>query len=132
MGSVVHFEIHAEDVPRAVAFYVAAFGWQTEDWSSFTGSPYIGLTTHEEGQPGISGAVTQREGANPPAGSAVQGAVLTVEVDDFDIAARRIEEAGGTVAMPKFPLTGMAWQGYFVDTEGNVFGIHQPDETAGL
>ncbi|CAL8972031.1 hypothetical protein TESS_TESS_00372 [Tessaracoccus sp. O5.2] len=62
----------------------------------------------------------------------MQGAVLTVEVDDFDAAARRIEEAGGTVAMPKFPLTGMAWQGYFVDTEGNVFGIHQPDETAGV
>jgi len=55
-----------------------------------------------------------------------------VEVDDFDAAARRIEEAGGTVAMPKFPLTGMAWQGYFVDTEGNVLGIHQPDETAGV
>jgi hypothetical protein len=24
----------------------------------------------------------------------------------------------------------MAWQGYFVDTEGNTFGIHQPDENA--
>jgi predicted enzyme related to lactoylglutathione lyase len=32
--------------------------------------------------------------------------------------------------MPKFALPGMAWQGYFVDTEGNTFGIHQPDENA--
>ena len=66
MGSVVHFEIHAEDVPRAVAFYVAAFGWQTEDWSSFTGSPYIGLTTHEEGQPGISGPSRSARAPIPP------------------------------------------------------------------
>ena len=27
-------------------------------------------------------------------------------------------------------LTGMAWQGYYLDTEGNTFGIHQPDPAA--
>ena len=27
-------------------------------------------------------------------------------------------------------LAGMAWQGYFHDTENNVFGIHQPDPDA--
>lgn len=34
------------------------------------------------------------------------------------------------VALPKMALTGMAWQGYYLDTEGNVFGIHQPDPEA--
>ena len=131
MSSVVHFEIHAEDVQRAVDFYVAAFGWKTEDWSEFTGSPYVGVHTRAEGEPGINGAIMQREGANPQPGSPVLGAVLTVEVEDFDAVADRIEAAGGTVAMPKSPLTGMAWQGYYLDTEGNVFGIHQPDENAG-
>jgi len=24
----------------------------------------------------------------------------------------------------------MAWQGYYLDTEGNTFGIHQPDPAA--
>jgi hypothetical protein len=24
----------------------------------------------------------------------------------------------------------MAWQGYYKDTEGNIFGIHQPDPNA--
>ena len=131
MSSVVHFEIHAEDVQRAVDFYVAAFGWKTEDWSEFTGSPYVGVHTRAEGEPGINGAIMQREGTNPQPGSPVLGAVLTVEVEDFDAVADRIEAAGGTVAMPKYPLTGMAWQGYYLDTEGNVFGIHQPDENAG-
>ena len=27
-------------------------------------------------------------------------------------------------------LTGMAWQGYYLDTEGNTFGLHQPDPQA--
>ena len=44
--------------------------------------------------------------------------------------AKKILAAGGVVAMPKFALTGMAWQGYYLDTEGNTFGIHQPDPNA--
>ena len=43
---------------------------------------------------------------------------------------RKILEAGGTVALPKMALTGMAWQGYYLDTEGNTIGIHQPDPEA--
>ena len=39
-------------------------------------------------------------------------------------------QAGGQLALPKFALPGMAWQGYYLDTEGNVFGIHQPDPNA--
>jgi uncharacterized protein len=27
-------------------------------------------------------------------------------------------------------LPGMAWQGYYLDTEGNTFGIHLPDPDA--
>ncbi len=34
------------------------------------------------------------------------------------------------MALPKVALPGMARQGYFVDTEGNTFGIHQTDENA--
>jgi hypothetical protein len=38
--------------------------------------------------------------------------------------------AGGKVKVPKFAIVNMAWQGYFVDTEGNTFGVHQPDPRA--
>ena len=44
--------------------------------------------------------------------------------------AEKIEKAGGKIAMPKHALTGIAWQGYFLDIEGNVFGVHQPDVNA--
>lgn len=36
----------------------------------------------------------------------------------------------GRAALPKYALPGMAWQEYFIDTEGNTFGLHQPDPSA--
>ena len=56
--------------------------------------------------------------------------MLTIGVDSFDATAERILAAGGAIAQPKAALPGMAWQGYFLDTENNVFGVHQPDESA--
>ncbi len=53
----------------------------------------------------------------------------------FEIQAEQPERAikfYDAVAMPKFALVGVAWQGYFVDPEGNTFGIHQPDADASL
>ena len=129
MPRPVHFEIHAGDVARAKAFYGAAFGWTFEDWSEFAGVPYFGVRTGKE-QPGIDGAIMQRQGEAPPPGAPVVGAVLTLGVEYYDATHEAIERAGGTVALPKQALPGMAWQGYYLDTEGNVFGIHQPDEQA--
>ena len=129
MPRPVHFEIHATDVARARAFYGAVFGWSFEDWSEYAGTPYFGVITGED-QPGINGAIMQRQGTAPAAGAPVVGAVLTVGVEDFDATHDAVERAGGTVVLAKQALPGMAWQGYYLDTEGNVFGIHQPDEQA--
>jgi predicted enzyme related to lactoylglutathione lyase len=51
-------------------------------------------------------------------------------IEDYDAIEAKILDNGGQVAMPKYALPGMAWQGYYIDTEGNVFGIHQSDENA--
>jgi predicted enzyme related to lactoylglutathione lyase len=32
--------------------------------------------------------------------------------------------------MPKFAIPGIGWQAYCLDTEGNLFGIHQLDPAA--
>lgn len=130
MSRPVHFEIHASDPARACEFYAAVFGWTYEDWSDVAGSPYFGVTSGPEDEAGINGAIMQRPGPAPAAGSPVLGAVLTMGSADFDATARRILDAGGTVALGKYALKGMAWQGYFLDTEGNVFGVHQPDPDA--
>lgn len=130
MSRVVHFEIQADDLERARAFYGEAFGWRFEDWSPMTGSPYWGIITGEEGTPGINGALQPRPTPAPPAGQGANAYVCTVQVDDYDACEQRILAAGGSVTMAKMALTGLAWQGYYLDPEGNTFGIHQPDPDA--
>ncbi len=130
MSRVVHFEIQGDDLARAKAFYASALGWTFEDWSSATGTPYWGILTGAPEDPGINGGLQQRPAPAPAVGQGTNAFVCTVQVDDYDETERRILAAGGEVALPKMALTGMAWQGYYLDTEGNTFGIHQPDPSA--
>ena len=130
MSRVIHFEIQADDLDRAKAFYSDVFGWTFEDYSAVTGSPYYGITTGPEDQPGINGGLLGRPSAAPAPEQGTNSYVCTMVVDDYDETERRILDAGGRVALPKSALPGMAWQGYYLDTEGNTFGIHQPDPEA--
>jgi predicted enzyme related to lactoylglutathione lyase len=115
---------------RAKKFYGEIFGWKFEDWSEYAGMPYFGAVTGDESQPGINGALMKRQGPPPVAGQPMNGYSCTLGVEDYDAKEKLILEFGGQVAVPKYALPGMAWQGYYLDTEGNVFGIHQPDENA--
>lgn len=131
MSRVVHFELQADDLERAKAFYGAVFGWEFQDWSSAAGgSPYWGIVTGPDDQPGINGGLLQRPAPSPGPGQGTNAYVCTMGVEDYDATEKRILDAGGQVALPKMALTGMAWQGYYLDTEGNTFGIHQPDPEA--
>ncbi|WP_173915258.1 VOC family protein [Halobacillus sp. Marseille-Q1614] len=130
MGRLVHFEIHVDDMERARKFYGEVFGWTFEDWSEYAGMPYLGAVTGDKKELGIDGALMQRQGPPLKANQPVNGYACTMAVEDFDASEAKIIEHGGKVAMPKHALPGMAWQGYFIDTEGNIFGVHQPDENA--
>ena len=131
MPGPVHFEIQADDLDRAQAFYGAVFGWTFEDYSQFTGSPYFGIVAGAEGEPGINGGLLPRPAPAPAPEQGTNAYVCTMGTADYDATEAAILEAGGQVALPKYALTGMAWQGYYLDTEGNTFGIHQPDQNAG-
>jgi len=131
MGRVVHFEIQVDDIERAKAFYATALGWTYQDWSEQLGAPYWGITTGPGDQAGIDGGLLQRPALVPGEGQGTNAYVCTMAVDDYDETERLILDAGGRVALPKFAIAGMAWQGYYLDTEGNTFGIHQPDPQAG-
>ncbi|MFD1773878.1 VOC family protein [Paenibacillus rhizophilus] len=125
MGRLVHFEIHVDDMERAKKFYGEVFGWTFEDWSDYAGMSYWGAVTGDVNQPGINGALMQRQGASPQPGQAMNGYACTMGVEDYDSTETKILNLGGNLALP-----GMAWQGYYIDTEGNLFGIHQPDKHA--
>jgi hypothetical protein len=130
MARVAHFEIQADDVDRAKAFYSATFAWTFQDWSGTTSSTYWGIVTGSDDEPGINGGLLPRPAAAPAPQQGTNAFVCTVVVDDYDASERLILDAGGQVALPKMALPGMAWQGYYLDTEGNTFGIHQPDPNA--
>jgi predicted enzyme related to lactoylglutathione lyase len=125
----VHFEIHADDVQRAIRFYSDVFGWAFPEW--FPGE-YWGVMTAEEGssEPGINGGLLNRQGPGPAADQPVSAFVCTVQVDDLDECLQRVATAGGKTVVEKHALAGLAWQAYCTDTEGNIFGLHQPDESA--
>ncbi|KMJ57617.1 glyoxalase [Bacillus sp. LL01] len=130
MGRLIHFEIHVDDMERAKGFYGEVFGWSFQDWSEYAGTPYFGAVTGDENELGINGALMQRKGAPPAENQPLNGFACTMGVAEYDVTEKLILENGGKVAVPKYALPGMAWQGYYVDTEGNVFGIHQPDQNA--
>ena len=130
MGRLVHFEIHVNDMERAKTFYGEVFGWSFQDWSDYAGMPYFGAVTGNENEHGIDGALMQRQSAPPEAHQALNAFACTIGVENYDLTEAKIIENGGKLAMPKFALPGMAWQGYYIDPEGNTFGIHQPDVNA--
>jgi uncharacterized protein len=72
----------------------------------------------------------QRQSTPSEANQGMNSYVCTIGVENYDATEAEIIENGGRVAKPKAALTGMAWQGYYFDTEGNIFGIHQPDVNA--
>ena len=127
MPRVVHFEIHAQDPERAVGFYGRVFGWSAQRWG---GEEYWLLTTGSAEERGIDGAILPRRGDPPAAGAPVSGYVCIVEVNDLDRYLAEATAAGGTIAVAKLAVKGVGWLAYCRDTEGNIFGLMQPDTAA--
>ncbi|HMG74462.1 MAG TPA: VOC family protein [Pyrinomonadaceae bacterium] len=126
MPRVVHFEIHAGDTDRAINFYEKCFGWT---FKKFDGPmPYWLVTTGPDDQPGINGGLLPRRGEID--GEAVIAYVCTMGVESVDSSIATVESNGGTIAVPKMPIPGMGWLVYCKDTEGNIFGMMQPDSNA--
>lgn len=128
MPRPIHFEIHAGEPERAIAFYSAVFGWSFEK-APDSPMPYWFVRTGEG--PGIDGGLHRRMGPKPVDGQAVTGFVCTVGVDDLDAFLEKATSAGARIALPKMAIPGIGWQVYVLDTEGNIIGLHQQDETAG-
>ena len=124
MNAPAYFEIQADDPNRAVRFYGDIFGWK---FDRVPGLPIEYFRIETEGP---RGGLLKRPVAPPPPQHGTNAFVVSMEVADFDVIAKKISGLGGTVALPKFAVPGVCWQGYFLDTEGNTFGIFQPDSNA--
>ncbi len=124
MNTVAYFEIQASKPEKLVEFYTAVFGWQC------TKDPSLPIEYYRIKTEGMNGAILKRPAAVPSLMQGTNAFTCSMKVENFDETAKKIIENGGQIAMPKFAIPGSCWQGYFIDTDNNVFGLFQVDENA--
>ncbi|MDD3006651.1 MAG: VOC family protein [Candidatus Pacebacteria bacterium] len=127
MPSIIHFEIHADDIERAARFYRETFGWKIEKWEGPAGAPDYYMVSAKEDGNGIDGGIMKRESPAPQGNEAVRSFVCTVGVNSIDDYMKKIETNGGKLTSPKMPVFDIGWLCYAEDTEKNIFGIMQND-----
>lgn len=122
MGKVVHFEIPADDLPRAKKFYSTIFGWSTSEMPEME-YVMLGTTESDENgmpkQPGaINGGMMKRQ-------DPLRHPVVTIDVENIDDALASVKKNGGQVVREKLAVGDMGFTAYFRDSEGNVIGLWQ-------
>jgi uncharacterized protein len=118
-NTIMHFEIPADDVARAKAFYEKVFGWTIKAFPMPPGQEYFGVTAHKKGGPGIDGGLMKR---NMPG----QPLTFYVTVPSIDEMIGAVQARGAKIALPKQAIgPNMGWIAAFIDTENNLVGLHQ-------
>ena len=110
MASVEHFEIPADDVDRAQAFYGTVFGFTFEDW----GDGNIMLRTGSGA--GINGDIHQRGPVPHP--------TVVISVDDLEQTIAAAVEGGGEQVGQIESMGETARYAYVKDSEGNIIGLY--------
>lgn len=114
MGKVQHFELPADDVERAQAFYAAVFGWTYEDYG-----PDMAMveSAGAEGETGvIGGDIFKRETPSDVP-------TVVISVDSIEDTLAQIVAAGGRRAGDIQTLPEQGRFAYFFDPEGNKIGV---------
>ena len=120
-NSVVHFEIPADDVARAKAFYEKTFGWTITAFPMPAGAPpYFGVKPQrKKGEPGIDGGLLKRNNPGQPF-------TTYIAVTSLDAMNQAVQANGGTIVLPKQEIgKNMGWISVFKDTENNILGLHE-------
>ncbi len=117
MASFVHFDLPAENLPRAKKFYEDLFDWK---FSGVQGMDYYLIET---GDGTLRGGMGKR-------GAPEQKITNYIGVDSVDGYMKKVVDAGGKVVSPRMTVPGWGYLAICVDTEGNTFGLWQEDHTA--
>jgi predicted enzyme related to lactoylglutathione lyase len=123
MPRVVHFDIEAENPEKVREFYEGVFGWKFDKWEG--PMEYWMIKTGRDEDDGIDGGLARKSDEGPAPSN-------TIDVASIDEAIRKIQEKGGEILTPKMPIPGIGWTASFRDPGGNMFGLMEEDETAGM
>lgn len=122
MDKVVHFEIPADNLPRAKKFYHGVFGWELTDVPGMDYTLVTTVATSKDQKPKEPGAIN---GGMLKRSKDYQSPVIVINVPSVDAYLKKIEKAGGKVVAPKHQVGDMGFYARVKDTEGNVIGIWQ-------
>jgi uncharacterized protein len=109
--SRVKFELPADDLARATAFYREVFGW------SALRLPFDYVLVDASGKPVD---VADADGGISPRTEFVRGPVPIIEVPSIDDVASRVEQAGGALLNAKERVGDFGFSQYVKDSEGSV------------
>ena len=112
------FEIPATNFQRAVSFYSTVLGRDLPE-NEINGSKMAFFSTDPLE---VNGVIIQGEGAEPSA----KGVLVYLNGgDDLSVLLDRIEDAGGSVVVPKTLISDtLGYFGIFIDSEGNRLALH--------
>lgn len=123
MNQVVHFEIPADNIEAAKAFYSSVFNWELAD---YPGMDYVGIRTtpvDENRMPKEPGAIN---GGMMKRTDQVKAPVVAVQVACVEAHIEKVVSHGGKLIMPKMEIPEMGYYAYVSDPEGNVLGLWEP------
>jgi predicted enzyme related to lactoylglutathione lyase len=120
-NKVAYFELPADDVARASAFYNTVFGWTTPPMGN---GGVVALTTaaDERGNPTEAGGIN---GDISPRSKGLDRPLIMILVDSVEAHLQVVKNAGGKIVYPpqKENGFGLTWA-VFSDTEGNHVGMY--------
>jgi predicted enzyme related to lactoylglutathione lyase len=122
MPTITHFDISADDVNRAKEFYTNLFDWKFEKLPG-PSEYYLITTTNEKGEIGIGGGMAKRE----KPGDAITNFIDVPSIDEY---ITKVEKLGGKVLNPKQTVPCFGYLAVCMDTENNVFGLWETDESS--
>jgi uncharacterized protein len=119
-ASIAWFEIPADNLERAKAFYKNLFGWNINPFPGSDDYWHIDTGGADETP---DGALKKRKHPQEPV-------VNYVSVDSVDKFADKIAKLGGKICMVKTAVPQMGYFAVCQDTEANPFGIWETDPNA--
>ena len=115
------FEIPVADLDRAMRFYERVLGLSLKR-AKFEG---LDLAIFPSDERGVGGALISDARRKPSA----DGALVYLDASGkLDACVGRVQESGGKVVLPKTAIGDPGFISLIVDSEGNVVGLHAPQE----
>jgi predicted enzyme related to lactoylglutathione lyase len=118
-NSINWFEISVENLSRAKKFYESILGIQMQEGD--VAGTKMAFFPFENGSGKVAGALAQGPFHKP----GIDGSKVYLNANpDITNVLQGIENAGGKVILPKTSIGPSGFMAFFVDSEGNVVGLH--------